>query len=1327
MPNPFDEVDVLDREASTATAENPFNAIDSIPFEADRDESPDPTLPQYLNFKINTDKADAERSRYGSEAMWGKMETTEALQKGNEARDYWKAQAGPYEDLSFKKHPFKYVAGETVQLLPYMLSSQKEGLKNGLILGGGFAAVTAVAGQAGPQIALPEEIYTVPSSFAAGMQTGYVYGIIKNVIDREGGGTYLDMVERGISPETSRKLALAGGTLNGVIEVAQFKLLGKPFKQAFSKVINTKVGKAAITAAVGRYIKTVGGEVGQEEAQEITSLVVETLAGAIDEKPDAIPTKEEWKTRLIETAMKAGTGLAVISMPGAAVDVKTSMRKEKISIRPEEAEVLNKVVADIKAEQAGEVKPAQEAKPGASKQGEIEAKQPLPATIEEESVSREVKAKELSPEQAKIETAKKDVELKGRANKLIDEQKTKAVQVEELNKTIEGYKKEGKDTLKLEVKREGLYKEYDALENQISDILTGDVENILGREKIMMSASEIGRLTKEVAILSAKESKAQEKLLNEKIGIIKQQLVDYVKDKLDVEERGKFITSVKNIKTEKQLAEQLARVDEIEKQAEKRRLVSEIKKSAGRVLDSNSVAIEYTDMVNSLLEDIDLQKVSKATKSRVESAKKYIRSQAEKGEPVEMPEALLKKIERLEKKNIKDLSVEDLGELLENIENLAVAGETKLRLRTEKYEREKLQALERIKKESKPLVEREALKADIGTRLSAMEEAKNKWRETLNILNRKHLAITPNDVLFDMLDGSKNYKGANYETFKKPIDRAYSKYLDLKDSVENPVVELAKKLKLDETNFDRIGVYAAREQEGGVDKLLNSGYTLEQIGSVELNAAEMKLYEAMRAKLDYLKPMIDEVMRLTYNQKIGTVKNYFSFMTDFDGMSDFEIRERFSKGIPELNYATIRKNVEKGFTKQRTLGKQKIKVNAMDVYLRHIDNATYLIEVGSITKRLGEIAATKEYGEAVGDLGQEVVREWVDLQARKGKTQGDRILLVDTLRKHAGAAVLGFKLSSALIQPTALLDGAALIGNYAFKGAYDMSTNREWRVFLKENFPELRDRIGDDPAYLEFQEGRKLRNKAERLGFWPLQKLDMLTASSITVGAYEKYMAEHGLEVDFTKPNQDAIDYAQHILRRTQSSARFKDLPSAFTQGKLTGNKAIDRAVLQFQSFMLNRWSLIEHDMVRAGIKKGNAAQAANIFMYLSLATLAETSIRHLSKELIARITGDDLDDWSETFTEEFVNNTLQNIPVVSQIVSTWNYGNMPVPSISVVQDALNKIQIWKRTKDPDKRATNRMIALMTLFGVSMGIPGTLQITDILKKWLKNDTELEIK
>ena len=198
-----------------------------------------PNLPQYLKYKLNVDRASSERSKYGREAMFGRMDTNVALSRGNEERDYWMTQAGPYEEINFTKDPLKNVAGNVTTLLPYMISSQKEGLKYGLIGGGGLAAITALAGQVPPFTLMPEEFFTVPAAFTAGMTTGYSYGVINNILNREGGGLYLDMIENDISPETARPLALAGGTLIGIIELASFRTLGKPFKQVFSKMIKT--------------------------------------------------------------------------------------------------------------------------------------------------------------------------------------------------------------------------------------------------------------------------------------------------------------------------------------------------------------------------------------------------------------------------------------------------------------------------------------------------------------------------------------------------------------------------------------------------------------------------------------------------------------------------------------------------------------------------------------------------------------------------------------------------------------------------------------------------------------------------------------------------------------------------------------------------------------------------------------------------------------------------------------------------------------------------------------------------------------------------------
>ena len=367
----------------------------------------DPTLPQYIKYKLDVDRASSERSKFGRDAMWGRIDNDSALKKGNEARDYWMKQAGPYDDIPFTQDPIKNIAGATASLIPYMVSSQKEGLKQGLILGGGFAAIAGIVGQAGPQALMPEEFLTVPASFGAGMSVGWGYGVLTHTLDREGGSTYLDMIEQGISPETARPLALAGGTIIGLIEMAQFKLLAKPFKQAFGKVLKTPVGKKAITQAVGRYIKTNLGEIAQEELQEVTSLVVETMAGMIDEKPDAVPTKKEWIERLVETAKAMASGMPLISMPGAILDVTSSIKNARLANKKVDMEKLSVMLEKVKEQEKSKVDIKEPTAMGGPQvlEGEFApfTKPPLPKANEtKEDFVKRVKSTELTTEDKEL-------------------------------------------------------------------------------------------------------------------------------------------------------------------------------------------------------------------------------------------------------------------------------------------------------------------------------------------------------------------------------------------------------------------------------------------------------------------------------------------------------------------------------------------------------------------------------------------------------------------------------------------------------------------------------------------------------------------------------------------------------------------------------------------------------------------------------------------------------------------------------------------------------------------------------------------------------------
>ncbi len=731
----------------------------------------------------------------------------------------------------------------------------------------------------------------------------------------------------------------------------------------------------------------------------------------------------------------------------------------------------------------------------------------------------------------------------------------------------------------------------------------------------------------------------------------------------------------------------------------------------------SSVDLLYRDAIDAIKSQIDPHLRAEETLKKRQSLRDYIKAHPDMAALVapDKMRSFLKTLDMLGKKSFNEYTIGEFEDIAAQINKLRSLGSLRRKLEIHEYERSKQRDIEKLKKGSVKIQNLKLLRPkEIGGKLTREERAVNIYVKARNFAAQKWRSVaTPMDVLFDLLDGTKEYKGPNFKLFKEGLDKQWSRYFDLRDEVCQPILQLGRDFGMNEGNYERIGVYAALQQDNGRKKLLDTGYDEQQIDAVQLTKEEMRIYEKMREAYDSLVPEIEAVMRDVYNEKFVRERNYFPMLTDWEAMTSNEIQDIFTDKLIELPEG-IKKNVPRKFTIERIGGTQKIKINALEIFLQHIDSASYLIEMGAEVKRLSEIAATAEYADAVGNVGQAEVRSWLDLMSRKGGVQyGKTIPALDTFRRHIGAAVIGFRLSTALVNATPLVDGAGIIGNYAFKGASDIATSPEWRAFVLKNFPEYRDRVGGDIEFLEF--GTTTIEKAEEIGFYPLKYIDGLAAASVAVGAYQKYMIESGLDVDLSKPNAEAITYAQRVMRRTQSSAFYKDLPSVFTRGTFSGNRSIDRLLFQFQSFMVNRWSLIEHDMIRSGIKTGNVGKAMNIFFYLALAGFAEMGIRRLTKELIALLTGEDTEDWSETFTRELVVNTLQNIPFVSQGVSTYNYGNVPVPAISLIEQMTERFNRIKRTKSPSKRRLQALELLLLSSGVVAGVPGTVQALEIVE------------
>lgn len=810
-------------------------------------------------------------------------------------------------------------------------------------------------------------------------------------------------------------------------------------------------------------------------------------------------------------------------------------------------------------------------------------------------------------------------------------------------------------------------------------------------------------------VLQKQETKAVQENLIQIIG----------ESELDAADRAKFISAIKNTQTIEQLEASLpdimARIEALSDKAKRRNIISKIKKTLSSVKDSDVISRDFANRIQDLVGEIDLTSRKQETIDTLKATLDYM----QRNPNADMPKDVLKKLQILNKKSIDDVSTAELESIAADIDTLVKRGRLKMELLQRKKEREKQAKLAELAKDSTSFEDRDIEAGTIGEKLGASQRIKNSYIERRNALSRIGKSTNPMDVFFDMLDGGKKYLGANYKIFKETVDKSYSRYLNLKERTTRDVKNLADKLELTEQNFDRIGAYAVLVQEGGRQKLLDTGFDAKDIDSLKLNDAETQMYKLMRERLDGMLPSIQRVMLDVYNKNVQAVSDYFPFLTDFEAAKDLEIHDQLG---PEAPFIAQKKNTERGFTVSRTLGKQKIRIDALGVFLNHVDNASYLIEMGKDIRELGDLAGTKEYGAAVGNIGQEMVVDWVNLLARKGTVPG-RIAMLDAFRKNVSFAILGYKLSTILVQPTALADGAALVGgNYVANGVRNV-TKKEWRQFIWDNMPEVRERVGDDPAYLEFG-GRGAFKKVQEGGFWASRQIDSLVASAVAIGAYTKAVEAKGGVVDLSNPDADAIVEAQRLMRRTQSSAFAKDAPALITQGNLTGNISLDRLLFQFQSFMLNRWSLIKHDMWQNGVKNGNTMEAVNIALWLTVATASEVALRELGKGIIDAVfsdVGDDDNKDEKSFGGKMAFSALGSVPFVSQAVSAFEYGSVPVPSLSLVVQVAERIEWAGRSKEPSKKMQHYMEALVLAGGAGFGVPGTLQMEQIIRKTMKED------
>ena len=345
---------------------------------------------------------------------------------------------------------------------------------------------------------------------------------------------------------------------------------------------------------------------------------------------------------------------------------------------------------------------------------------------------------------------------------------------------------------------------------------------------------------------------------------------------------------------------------------------------------------------------------------------------------------------------------------------------------------------------------------------------------------------------------------------------------------------------------------------------------------------------------------------------------YYSPLRVFKESINFETeniaQEIFEKGQPK-GYAYV----EKGMTEARKVGaKNPVIMDALGNYLYNLGRVEHYIAFAVPAKEMRTIINNPQWKETVitqkGRAFYKNVQEYYGAVAgtRPGVAYDMADKTMNILRRHAGTAMLGFNVLTALRQPLSAFQAAGEIGVYHLlngikqvgldpvgmeKFIYDRSPQTKFRMGQFERFMAEQARVG---TVEEVIKGPKGLHKVRKVALSPVVFMDKYTVLAVWKGAYDRvYMTsktldgERILSADLERVAAMEADLA---VRRTQPMATAKDLPGWHRSGTVAS------MFTMFQNQVNNNYNYFKHDIigkVKSGQITPGTAAYRTMFTYL--------------------------------------------------------------------------------------------------------------------------------
>lgn len=618
----------------------------------------------------------------------------------------------------------------------------------------------------------------------------------------------------------------------------------------------------------------------------------------------------------------------------------------------------------------------------------------------------------------------------------------------------------------------------------------------------------------------------------------------------------------------------------------------------------------------------------------------------------------------------------------------------------------------------------------------AMAGVKEFTSHIRNAINNADKNLMVKDVIIDWMDDSKGkFNGPLMQHVVWPMDDNFQVELNLRDKYTKPLALVMKDEKLTQQNGERIGVALINAQEGGRQRLLDSGVTEATIKNVtaSLTSGEKRAINVINNAHEDMFPLVQKVAE-KFGVKVNKVDNYLSWQRDYKKWD----APPSELALPKANESATVDDVTKwiadsypnrgtktasGFTIERKPGaKTPIKVNAFEVFDRHIRDASHFVAMAEHLKDVGEIVRNEKFASKYGKLGQSMMLDWLNTVARQGRSVNS-IPLMDALRKRASVGILAYRLASQVIHSVNVPFGVMRAGPEYWRRGMVASLKGDSQVWLRKNLGETFERGGGEPGIMELDTSelstktapRKIVAGAVKGGFAIQRYIDQKVAQATAIGVYQKLLAEKGKDASrwMELPvDKDALAQARVLSRRAVASPLYKDTPRMLNRG------SVAKMFFQFQNTFLDQWSNIRHDLPE--YMKHDKTEAAKLAVAVVAMLAMESAIKIGIKTGLQKSVGyqpkHDDSVWHKGMEE-----LVKRVPGGGQLMTALLYGGTGIPMVDLMLSAVRTGRsTYEALASEDRKSANLAgVQAATAVAEIAGVPGANQASEVIQNKLK--------